>query len=99
MEAPPLPGNFLIHSKAGNICHSQNSVLFMSFTFDDEKEYAMPDNFRNVEFKPYIKAEPEFTKFYGRPNDPGSHKINTSTPALRPGILKTLNLNFGEKNL
>ncbi|WP_234573469.1 hypothetical protein [Rhodohalobacter sp. 614A] len=62
----------------------------MSFTFDDVNEYSGPDSFRNVEFKPYIKAEPEFTKFYGRPNDPGSHKINTSTPAFGRGYLKPL---------
>jgi hypothetical protein len=90
MEAPPLPGNFFMHSKAGNICHSQNSELFMRFTLDDEKEYSGPDSFRNVEFKAYIKAEPEFTKFYGRPNLPASHKINTPTPAFVPGVLKTL---------
>lgn len=37
MEAPPLPGYLAMHSRAGIICHNQNSELFMSFTFDDEK--------------------------------------------------------------
>ena len=63
MEAPPLPGNLFMHSKAGNICHSQNSELFMRFTLDDEKEYSGPDSFRNVEFKPISKLNQNSLNF------------------------------------